>query len=256
MNMSNISKRMTWLVVAAGCTALVVLSVALTGCTQNPNIGFGSEVSLTQTTATNDLVVGTPSESSQEFTICNRTGQTVTAFALKLTTEEAFGESFIFQEWTEGQNLKVYFAEQKAVPVDKNLRFDVRLTLADGQELEIKDVGLLDFEKLNLRIDGASGLAYLESVNALSLPVSTLEQSIAEKAAAEEEARRAEEEAQARAEAEAAAAAQAAAAATTSSRSSSSSNAGSGYSYNSSSSGSSGSVNQSSDVCVDDIILR
>jgi hypothetical protein len=235
--------------------AVLVALVALTGCTQFPSTGFGPDIPVRRAADTKDLIVGTPENSSRVVTISNRTGQTVNTVAFKLSTEEAFGSSFISQEWREAQSLKIYFTERQGALLEEGMLFDIRLTLADGVSYTIADVDLLKSSIVDLRIDARTGLAYLGSVSALGQPVSTLEQSIATKNAEEEAARLAEAQAQAdaeaRAEAEAAAAAEAEAAAA------SSAEGDYGYSYDTGgTSGGSGGVSQSGDACVDDIILR
>lgn len=240
----------------AGLLVLVLaLSLALVGCTQLPSNGFGAAVPVRQALDdSNALIVGDPASSSKSTTITNRIGQSIMAVSLKLSTEAEYGQPFLNQEWTDGQALQIFISgeqpkqlagqqgEQQAADADQALLFDVKLQMFDGVILEIVDVELYSIRTADLRIDMATGLAYLNYQNALGMDLSTLKQSIDTKAA--EDALR---EAQAREEAEAAkrAAAEAEAA-----------NQAPSYSYDYVPSPNSGGATQTDDACVDDIIIR
>jgi hypothetical protein len=254
---------------------LITLSIMLAACTQLASTGFGPNVSVRPPVASVDLIIGTPEDGAQVVTIRNRTGQTVTSVTLKLVAEATFPQPSISQDWDNGQNLKIYFRIPPGASTNQALLFDIELTLADGSVLEMTEIDLLGLHEADLRIDEKTSIAYLASVNALGLPVSTLDQAVAARLAEEEAARAAE--AQAAAEAEAAAAAEAAEAAANAGTTADANAAGGavataapesadasyGYSYDTGSGSSgtgstsgSGGVAQSSDVCVDDLILR
>jgi hypothetical protein len=223
-------------------TLVVAISLALTGCDKEPGTGFGADIPSREPLTQSELVVGTPSEGAQAVTVCNRTGQAVTAVELKLVTEQDYGEALVSQVWENEQVLRLYLPKAEMVsPEADPLLFDVRLTLADGTVFEIASFDVSAMTDATLRIDAQAGLAYLESVNALGATVSTLASTKEAKAAAQEEQRLAEERAQAEAtETEA------------------NTNANTGYGYGADSGVGSGSAGatQTDEACLDDIILN
>jgi hypothetical protein len=227
--------------------ALLALSLALAGCSQLPSNGFGASAPERQATDdSGNLIVGDPASSSQSVAVVNRAGQAITAVSLKLSTEADYGQPFLNQEWADSQTLQIFLSgqqdEQQDADAVQELLFDVKLQLSSGVVLEIADVELRSIESADLRIDNDTGFAYLEYQNALGMFVSTLQQSIDNKAA--EDALR---EAQARAEADAKAAAEAEAAAQTPDYS---------YDYDYTPPPDGGAPNQTDDSCVDDLIFR
>jgi hypothetical protein len=201
-------------------------------------------------TSTEDLVIGTPSNDVEPIIICNRTGDAISSVSIKLSTKESFDKPLLSQAWSDGQNLQLYLTQQQTASSATNPLFDTQLTLASGAVFGINGIDLLAVKQGTLRIDFKTGLVYLEYSNGLGQTVSTIEQSVATKAAEEEAlaaAEKAAAEAAAAAEAEAAAAAAAAEAEAA---------ANAGYGYPGATGGGSGGVTQSGDTCFDNIQLR
>jgi hypothetical protein len=238
-------KRVRRATLFASAALFLVALIALVGCDQKPDAG-PVNLPTQEMTTSDDLVIGTPGNGAEAIEVCNRTGQTISEVFLKVSTEEAYGQPIVSQGWNNEQTVKIYFSLPQTALEDGSVLFDAQLTLADGSIFSLSEIDLLAMKQVNLRFDEASGLLYFEGISALGQPLSTLKQSIEAKAAEEEAARLAEEQALAEAEAAAAEAAAASAA----------SSGGYSYNYNSGGSSGSGSLNQSSDVCLDDILLR
>lgn len=235
----------------------------------------------------NDVLQIGDESSKTSFEATNKTGQAITAVAIKAESEQSFGANLEQKnDWDNDKIADIHFNELESTPdgaeqsednsdvVLSNLQ-TLRIETADGMTYEMHQLNLSDIKDATILLDG--DIAYMKYISvANNEEVNTLEaekayreeiaaKAAAEKAAAEQAAAEkaaAEKEAAEKAASEQAAAKQSESKEGSKSSGSTASNSGSAAkqptnnSSNSSSGSNSGSSSSGEDACVDDLVFN
>ena len=141
------------------------LSVILSGCGQSSDKTDGTDASADTTMenlSAGDLpVIGIKSGSNTSVTLKNKVGQNITDIAIKASSQEEYGAGLLSasDSFRDNESRVLYYTLED----DKNVTYDIKLSLADGTDCVLHDFPFEDITSCTIWLNGVAYIDYVSN---------------------------------------------------------------------------------------------